>query len=176
MSFCRALKCTRSNSLVNKSANCFTPSKCSNNGDISHVFQVTTTPLALYEHLNINITRPRSQNTSLICQRYIDWSRNPIVHYKVLPVHNHMVRCTGITHSPIRKSRYSLLLPKTLNLWYCPLMMSPCCPSPLIYSCHLSISDNSFSDGQPSHNENRCGFLCCLWLTSSNHLVNSTLF
>jgi len=104
MSLRRVLKCTRSNSLVNKCANCFIPSKCSNTGYIPHVFQVAMTPLALYEHLNINTTRLRSQNSSLICQRYIDWSRKPIVHYKVLPVRNHMVRCTRITYSLIRKS------------------------------------------------------------------------
>jgi hypothetical protein len=46
----------------------------------------------------------------------------------------------------------------------------------LIYSCQLSVSDNSFSDGQPCHNEHSCSFLCSLWLTSSNHPVYSTLF
>jgi hypothetical protein len=58
-----------------------------------------------------------------------------------------------------------------LNLWYCPVTMSPCYLSPMIYSCQLSVSDNSFTDGQPSHNENSCSFLCCLWLPSSSHLV-----
>jgi hypothetical protein len=46
----------------------------------------------------------------------------------------------------------------------------------LIYSCQLSVSDNSFSDGQPCHNEHRCSFLCSLWLNSSNHHVYLTLF
>ena len=75
----------------------------------------------------------------------------------------------------LQVSGYSLLLPKTLDFWYRRLTMSPCM-SPLIYSCQLSVSDNSFSDGQPSHNENSCGFLCCLWSTSSTYLAYSTLF
>jgi len=54
--------------------------------------------------------------------------------------------------------------------------MSPSYLSPLICSYQLSVYDNSFSDGQPTHNENICWFLCCLWLTSSTHLVYSTLF
>jgi len=67
-------------------------------------------------------------------------------------------------------SCYPLLLSKTLNLRYRPLTMYPCYLSPLIYSCQLSISDNSFSDYQPSKNEDRYDFLCCLWFTSSTHL------
>ena len=104
MSLCRVSNCIQSTSLVNKSANCFTPSKCSNIGNVPHVFQVAMAPLALYQHLKINMTRPRNQNSSLICQRYIDWSRKPIVHYKVLPVRNHVVQRTRITYPLIRKS------------------------------------------------------------------------
>ena len=65
-------------------------------------------------------------------------------------------------------SCYSLLLLKMLNLWHCPLT-SPCCLSQLIYSCQLSVSDSSYSDGQPSQTKTAAGFSlvfgCLLRLT-----------
>jgi len=48
--------------------------------------------------------------------------------------------------------------------------------SPLNFSFQLIVSNNSFSDRKPSHNENNCSFLCCFWLTSWSHLVYSTWF
>jgi len=68
------------------------------------------------------------------------------------------------------------LTAENLNLWYHPLTMSPCYLSSLIFSSQLSVSNNSFSDGQPSHSENSCSFLCCFWLTSSTHSVYLMLF
>jgi len=48
----------------------------------------------------------------------------------------------------------------------------------MISNLLLLASDSyiSFSDGQPCHSENRCGFVCCIWLISSTHLVYWTLF
>jgi len=39
-----------------------------------------------------------------------------------------------------------------------------------------SVSDISFPYDQTCHSENRCDFVCCFRLTSSTHLVYSTLF
>ena len=39
-----------------------------------------------------------------------------------------------------------------------------------------SVSDISFQDDQTCHSENRCGFVCCVWLNYSTHLVYSTLY
>ena len=47
----------------------------SNIGDVPHVFQAAGAPLGLYQHLDINTTRPTSQYRSFICQRYLDWSQ-----------------------------------------------------------------------------------------------------
>jgi hypothetical protein len=115
--------------------------------DVPHIFQVAWAPLALYQYLDINATRPTSQYRSFICQRYIDWSLKPCtlqstaclqscdaMHQICIPTYPQVSCCL-------------LLLPKMLNLWYRPLTMYPCYLSPLIYSFELSVSDSSFSDG-----------------------------
>jgi len=121
---------------------CHTPYRVqvsSNIGDVPHIFQVARAPLALYQHLNINMTRPTSQYCSFICQWYFNESQKPIIRCNVL-----LVCSRGVIHQNYmptypQVSCYSLSLPKMLKLWYRPLKMSPCYLLSLIYSCQLSV-------------------------------------
>jgi len=147
-----------------------------NIGDVQHIFQVARAPLPLYHHLNINMTRPTSQYCSFICQQYIHLSWKPLVYYNALLIRSHVVQSNRTAYPFIWKSH--AIHTYCRKCWTSGIVQWRCthAMSLLIYSCQLSVSDNSFSDGQPCHNEHRCSFLCSLWLNSSNHHVYLTLF
>jgi hypothetical protein len=91
MSLWRVSNCTWSNSFVNKSANCFTPSVCSNTGDI---FQVATHHLPCTSISTL--IRLDSQGSIVLL------SSNDILttaeNLFTLHICNNMVRCTKITY------------------------------------------------------------------------------
>jgi len=89
----------------------------------------------------------------------------------VLLVRSHVVRRIRITYPLIHKSRAIHAYCRKAE----PLVLSTD-NEPLLSVITDSFSSafsfrQFFSDGQPSHNENSCGFLCCLWLPLLDVLI-----